>query len=460
MGNDLEVAHGGAIAVDTMQLWTAAAGIAHQTRALWDVVAELTSVRHELRTIADRLAPEVLGLAGGAQFLAETTVEKLGALGHDLSRSAQEYEEVELRVRWQFAQLHSDEAALRDIQARAVALNIDVDTLGDEPSRLGERVSMLWEMAQQYVRPALLAGGPGAGLNALVAGAALNAMLGMIASLERGTVRVGGALGGAAKPVVVTEMRPAGLRGAQAGAGASASGSTNAGRTTAPSSLASLAGRIPNGTAQVAIERFAMPGGRTEWAVYVAGTRTSDMGGAEPWDMKSNTELYLGERSASSDAVLEAMRGAGIAPDQPVHLVGHSQGGMIAANVAMSGAFEVGSLTTFGSPVDAEVPDSVLSVRLRHSDDPVAALAGVGGAVGGGSSESVVVTRTGDPVPGLHDLGLPMHGLEAYARTAELYQSSGDVRVAAVDRLFTHLGTAESVTRTDYVAVRVQPVSG
>ena len=215
-----------------------------------------------------------------------------------------------------------------------------------------------------------------------------------------------------------------------------------------------MARRIPSGAAQVSIERFAMPGGRNEWGVYIAGTRSAAMGGSEPWDMKSNGELYFGERSASSDAVFEAMRVAGVQPDEPVHLVGHSQGGMIAAGVAVSGDFAVGSITTFGSPVDAEVPDSVLSVRVRHDDDPVAALAGVGSVAGAGSADSVVVRRTADPQTGAHDFTLPSHGLDEYARTAEYYQASGDLRVRAVERLFAHLGQAEGVTRTDYVAAR------
>ncbi len=469
MSNDLEVTHGGAVAVDTMQLWTAAAVLAGQTRTLREVAADIACVRRELWGVVDLLDADVLGYARSAEWLADATVDGLSDLGHDLGRSAQEYEEVELRVHWQFARLHGDDVARVEIEGRAVALGIDVETLGDETVRFGEHATAWWEMAAQYVLPTLLGGSPFGSANVAFGSMALAGIIALISGLDRGTIPAVGMLGGPAKPVVVTATLPGGSAGAKQAAATAASGSGGAGRsagpiisvrTTAPTSLAMLAGRIPNGPAQVSIERFAMPGGRTEWAVYVAGTRTSDMGGAEPWDMKSNTELYLGERSASSDAVFAAMRAAGVQPDQPVHLVGHSQGGMIAANVAMSGEFEVGSLTTFGSPVDAEVPESVLSVRVRHDDDPVAALAGVGSPVGGGSPDSVVISRTGNSAIGLHDLGLPMHGLDAYARTAEMYQSSGDVRVAAVERLFTHLGSADDVTRTDYVAVRRQSASG
>jgi hypothetical protein len=96
----------------------------------------------------------------------------------------------------------------------------------------------------------------------------------------------------------------------------------------------------------------------------------------------------------------------------------------------------------------------VLSVRVRHDDDPVAALAGAGSIAGTGSPDSVVVSRTGDARPGIHDLTLPMHALDAYVHTAEQYQGSGDVRVRSVERLLDRLGEAERVTRTEYRAVR------
>ena len=55
-----------------------------------------------------------------------------------------------------------------------------------------------------------------------------------------------------------------------------------------------------------------MPGGRNEWGVYIAGTRSAAMGGSEPWDMKSNGELYFGAPAALAEpTVLEGVRGDG-----------------------------------------------------------------------------------------------------------------------------------------------------
>lgn len=505
MADELRVTHGSLVEVDTAQLWAAAATIAHQARRLRDVAAEVGGIRQALWQLHGAAGWEVLEAARRAAEQAERTVEGLGWLGERLARTAEEYEHAELAARWALARAQGDEPARAVIERRAAEMGLDVGDLDDGPP-LGVRARAWWAAASQYALALL--GSPVGPVGAGVAGVMLFGLLTRIDSLDRGTIAPGGVLRGPAKPVRVQQVAvqssaalqsSGALRGAvqaevetvlppqgtaQAGAPAQGVAPKGAAHPSAahpsaahpsatpgtrarpggsavyeravspPESLAAMARRIPNGAAQVSIERFAMSDGRTEWGVYIAGTRSAAMGGSEPWDMASNTELYFGERSASSDAVFEAMRIAGVRADEPVHLVGHSQGGMIAAGVAVSGAFEVGSLVTFGSPVDAQLPESVLSVRVRHDDDPVAALAGSGALAGTGSPDSVVVSRTGDAQPGIHDLALPMHALDEYARTAEQYERSGDVRLRSVERLLDRLGSAERVTRTEYRAER------
>lgn len=459
----LDVSRGGVVAVDTARLMTAAAVMAHQARRLRDVATDVAGVQWELWQLGNVAGWEVLEAARRAVRQAELVTTDLGSLGGRLARTAEAYEETELRARWEFANLQGNDGDRVLVEARARELGLDVDTLGDEVSMFSARADAWWQMASQYAQP--LMGSPLGAVGANTGGVLIFGLLAMIQHLDRGTVSPGAPLQGPAKPVVVrvvpqplpmqrtvTEPKPQPPQRPLA----TPPPPPPQRPVAPPSSLAALARRIPTGAAQVSIERFAMPGGRTEWGVYIAGTRSSAMGGGEPWDMMSNTELYFGERSASSDAVFEAMRTAGVGSDEPVHLVGHSQGGMIAAGVATSGDYAVGSITTFGSPVEAVVPDSVLSIRVRHDDDPVAALAGVGSAAGSGSIDSVVVSRTGNPERGLHDLAIPTHGLDEYARTAELFEASGDARVRGAERLVAQLGRAESVTRTDYAAVRVQ----
>ena len=62
------------------------------------------------------------------------------------------------------------------------------------------------------------------------------------------------------------------------------------------------------------VERYAMPGGGSQAAVYIAGTQTISGGSGDPFDMRSNLELYGGERSASLESVELALREAGVAP--------------------------------------------------------------------------------------------------------------------------------------------------
>ncbi|GAA1702538.1 hypothetical protein GCM10009808_20610 [Microbacterium sediminicola] len=223
----------------------------------------------------------------------------------------------------------------------------------------------------------------------------------------------------------------------------------------AVSSLAQTATRIPrDGEARVRIERYRMPSGASEYAVYIAGTRTLVGGPDDPWDMQSNLELYRGERSASLTSVELALAAAGAQPGDVVHAIGHSQGGMLAAQLALSDQYDTRTLVTFGSPVEAAVGSDVLSVGVRHTDDAVAALAGAGHPGQVGAPGSFVVERVADPRAGLQDVALAAHGIEQYVETGALVDASSDPRARALDQLWEHLGEAESVDVTEYAAVR------
>ena len=174
----------------------------------------------------------------------------------------------------------------------------------------------------------------------------------------------------------------------------------------------------------------------------------------DPFDMRSNLELYTGERSASLAAVELALREAGVGPGEPVHVFGHSQGAMLASALALEGTYDVQTLVTYGSPVEAAVPESVLSVGIRHVDDPVAGLAGGGHAETVGAPGSFIAERVADPAGGVHDLTLAAHGIERYAETAAMVDASHDPRAAALRELWTTLGAAERVEVTEYAADR------
>jgi pimeloyl-ACP methyl ester carboxylesterase len=178
------------------------------------------------------------------------------------------------------------------------------------------------------------------------------------------------------------------------------------------------------------------------------------IGGAEPWDMRSNTQLYTGENSASYQATIDALQAAGAEPGDRVDVVAHSQGGVIAAHLAMESEYDVRVQMTAGSPVEPTVDDDQLLIQLRHTDDVVSSLAAGGSPDGTGSPDSFTAEREADPAAGLQDLLLAPHQLDAYIETAEQVDASGDPRVAALDELWSELDGAVQITATEYHAER------
>ncbi|WP_322410445.1 hypothetical protein [Microbacterium invictum] len=228
-------------------------------------------------------------------------------------------------------------------------------------------------------------------------------------------------------------------------------------RTTAPPDLASAAARVPGaGDARVRVEKYTMPDGTEQFAVYIAGTQSLGVGGGDPWDAQSNVELYTGNRSASYEATLAALEAAGAKPGDTVHAFGHSQGAMIAAHLALEGPYDMATVVSFGSPVEADVGDDTLAVAIRHSDDPVAMLAGGGHETAVGAPGSFTAEREAHAESGLVDAAVPAHTMRSYAESAALVDASGDPRVAAVHEVFAGLGQAESVAVTEYAASRPQ----
>lgn len=212
-----------------------------------------------------------------------------------------------------------------------------------------------------------------------------------------------------------------------------------------PKTLADIAARVPgDGEERVRVESYDTPTGRRH-IVYIAGTQNLDGPRYEPWDMASNLELYFGHTSASYAATVRAIEAAGVRDGESVSVVGHSQGGMIAARLAREAPFDVRTLVTFASPVEAQLDADVTNVTVRHTDDPIAALA-AGGVPGvAGSRDSFVAERLADPQPRLADFALSVHSMTAYRETATMIDTSDDPRVGAFHVQLAALGTAAGV---------------
>ncbi len=193
-----------------------------------------------------------------------------------------------------------------------------------------------------------------------------------------------------------------------------------------PAGVADLARRIPRagaGAPQVKIENYGTPG-HAAWAVYVGGTTDwNAVATDEPWDLTANVAALAGQNAGSFAAVMQAMQAAGIDRYDPVVIAGHSQGGLVATQVAASGAFSVRAVATFGAPeTRVPVPNGVATLTVEHTDDVVTAL---GGASLVDSEDRIMVRREAyghRSVP----VGetLPAHHLDRYRETAALIDAS------------------------------------
>ncbi|MBG6212632.1 MAG: hypothetical protein LH475_06205 [Cryobacterium sp.] len=197
-------------------------------------------------------------------------------------------------------------------------------------------------------------------------------------------------------------------------------------RATPPTGVGDVAARIPKGVAgqpQVRIENY----GDTEhpsWAVYIGGTVDwSAAATTEPWDLTANVTAIAMQNSGSFSAVIDAMKAAGIAPSDPVVVAGHSQGGLVATQVAAYSWFNVQAVATFGAPESkVPVPPGVATLTVEHTDDVVTAL---GGASLIDSDDRVTVRReafASEPLPAGD--ALPAHHLDRYRETALLIDAS------------------------------------
>lgn len=133
---------------------------------------------------------------------------------------------------------------------------------------------------------------------------------------------------------------------------------------------------------RVRVLESARPGGGSSWVVVVPGTQEwSPRAGPNPFDLTTDVRAMGGEPTVAAGGVLAALetarsRSGRSSDDDPVLLVGHSQGGILAAALASDVAFRerhhVTHVVTSGSPVALfPVPESVRVLSVEHTDDPV-----------------------------------------------------------------------------------------
>jgi pimeloyl-ACP methyl ester carboxylesterase len=165
----------------------------------------------------------------------------------------------------------------------------------------------------------------------------------------------------------------------------------------------------------------------SSWIVQVPGTQALD-GGTNPSDMATNLYLSGHQDAALLDAMSAVLRQQGVG-DDPVMLVGHSQGGIAATNFSNRGreeGFNVTHVVTIGSPIATiPVPRDVQVLALEHANDVVPRL-------DGRSNPDLPNVTTVTRHPGgsaVYDDPIGPHGSREYWETAQRVDRSGDPSV-------------------------------
>jgi malonyl CoA-acyl carrier protein transacylase len=155
--------------------------------------------------------------------------------------------------------------------------------------------------------------------------------------------------------------------------------------TLAPRTVADLVARLAARDAAsdtggaIDVTLVTAPDGTRRAIVDIPGTKTWT-----PWftkdvtSLSTNARALVGVPTTYAAGVLLALRRAGVRADEPVLLAGHSQGGMVAVEVAamarQTGEFDVTHVVTAGSPIGRTVgtlPSSVDVLALENSTDVV-----------------------------------------------------------------------------------------
>jgi hypothetical protein len=202
-------------------------------------------------------------------------------------------------------------------------------------------------------------------------------------------------------------------------------------RSTKPESITKMLDRLWHLSGKqvptVGIDLFDNPSGTKTAVVYIPGTQSLGFGGgSNPLDMASNIQaMSAGGSAASERAVLSAIRQAGIESSDEVILVGHSQGGMVAGNIAANpSGYIAAGLITFGAPLAQLRKLKAPVMAIEHSNDPVPNLSGKANPL---SKNWVSVQRVSSKAEA--NAVLFSHSLKSYKNTAVSIDSSSDTGI-------------------------------
>jgi hypothetical protein len=191
-----------------------------------------------------------------------------------------------------------------------------------------------------------------------------------------------------------------------------------------------------NGTVEV--QTITAADGSVRHVLYLPGTDDFNA----PWDqdgdvrdLESDLDAMGGRPDAYQQGILEVLHAAGVGPDEPLLVVGHSLGGMeAAALLAGHHGYHVTDVVTAGSPT-AQLPgypagSHVLSLEQRGDIVPE-----LDGAPNPDTVEQTTVTFDAHPAAGI----TAHHSYAAYEEGASLVDASTDPSVSdAVQAMRDH----------------------
>ncbi|WP_051385893.1 hypothetical protein [Actinokineospora inagensis] len=151
--------------------------------------------------------------------------------------------------------------------------------------------------------------------------------------------------------------------------------------TDPPSDLGELFNGLDhrNGTdANIDVRKVVQPDGSVAYIVDIPGTRVWNLPGGDGGsanDMGTNVDAIAGNPTVLQKGIQEALREAGVPKDAPLMLVGHSQGGIVAARSVdplLADGYNVTHVVTAGSPVGGiPVDERVQVLSLENNGDVV-----------------------------------------------------------------------------------------
>jgi pimeloyl-ACP methyl ester carboxylesterase len=196
----------------------------------------------------------------------------------------------------------------------------------------------------------------------------------------------------------------------------------------------------PGGGIRVEVYQRNSGNGR-QFVVYVPGTQSAALAGRMPLDMRSNLKAMATPGLAASErAVLSALGQLGAGRNDSVLLVGHSQGALIASNIAAARTpFRVSGLISVGGPIAHHSVSRLGThpiIAIEHLNDPVPALSGRANPL----TKNLVTVQRNLPAKTL----VEAHAMAGYRQTSGLVDGSADpglVRVRGlINRQLDNLG--------------------